>query len=83
MKLFEIKGEMICLDKVVRFSKERGDTMILDEFHIYGESTYKENPLPYHIHIAFVNDDRIDYKYRTILERDEVFDKLVQAFKEE
>ena len=79
MELFEIKNDkMICLDKVVRFSKVRGEDRLLDEYHPFGESTYKANPYPYYIEIAFVNGDEICYKYRTELERDEVFDKLVQ-----
>ena len=80
MKLFEINKEMICLDKVVRFSKARGEDRLLEEFHPFGGSTYKANPCPYYIEIAFVNGDEMRYKYRTELERDEVFDKLVQMF---
>lgn len=82
IELFEINKEMICLDKVVRFSKARGADRTLDEFHPFGQSTYKANLLPYYIEIVFVNGNEMRYKYRTELERDEVFDKLVSAFKQ-
>lgn len=80
MEIFEINNEMICLDKVVRFSKTRDNDRLIDEYHPFGESTYKDNPHPYCIEIAFVNGDEMRYKYHTELERDEVFDKLVQMF---
>ena len=83
MKLFEITTEMICLDKIVRFSKTKGEDRLIDEYRSFGESTYKANPFPYRIEIVFVNGDEMLYKYRTESERDEVFDKLVQALKEE
>ena len=83
MKLFEIKSEMICLDKVVRFYKVKEEDRVLDEYHPFGESTYKANLYPYCVKIVFVNGDAMRYKYRTELERDEVFDKLVQMLQEE
>lgn len=82
MELFEINKEMICLDKVVRFSKARGADRTLDEFHPFGQSTYKANPYPYGIEVVFINGNEIRYNYSTELERDEVFDKLVSAFKQ-
>ena len=82
VELFEINNEMVCLDKVVRFSKVRGKDRLLDEYHAFGESTYKANPYPYCIEIVFVNGNRMLYKYHTELERDEVFDQLVSAFKQ-
>ena len=83
MKLFEITTEIIRLDKIVRFSKAKGEERLLDEYHPFSESTYKANPFPYYIKIAFVNGDEMTYKYRIESERNEVFDKLVQALKEE
>ena len=83
MKLFEINKEMICLDKVVRFFKVRGKDKLIDKYRPYGESTYKANPFPHCIEIVFVNGSEILYKYSTESERDEVFDKLTQALKEE
>lgn len=80
MDLFEINNEMICLDKVVRFSKVRGKDRLLDEYHPFGESTYRANPYPYCIEIVFINGNEMHYKYRAELERDEVFDKLLGAF---
>ena len=81
MELFQINDEMICLDKVVRFSKVRGKDRVIDEYRPFSGSTYASNPYPYCIKIVFVNGDGIQYGYRTELERDEVFDKFVSAFK--
>ena len=83
MKLFEITTDIICLDKIVRLSKTKGEDRLLDEYHPFGESIYKANPLPYCIEIAFLDSDVMCYKYHTESERNEVFDKLVQALKEE
>ena len=83
MKLFEMNTEIICLDKVVRFFKAKGEDRLIDVYRPFNESTYKANPLPYYIEIAFVNGDKIRYKYHTESERDEFFDKLTQALKEE
>lgn len=83
MKLFEINEEIICLDKVVSFRKKKNSDKILTKYHYYGEDEYEDNPYPYALSVSFLNGDTINYGYHTESERDEVFDKLVQALKEE